>query len=362
MTVHLLNHIGKPQVEALPEGEFQKEIEAVLGIAERWQAGQEEFVLRTSGSTGAPQAMTFSRKQLKRSARQTSVAFGIEAGDSALLCLPLRYVAGFMMVIRALHLGLHLYVEPARRLVAQQASPKVDLAALLPMQLESSWDAAGRWPPALAAAKAVLLGGAPVPEALALRLRDEAPVPVYHTYGMTETLTHVAVRRLDGRHQTEVFSALSGVRFSTDARNCLVVNNPVTEAPVVTNDQVRLLDDQRFRYLGRIDNVVNSGGLKLQLEEVEAQCGSVLRASGWLQPGQPFFAFAVPDAELGQRLELAIELRAEVRAGHAEAIRETLRQRMPRHHAPRAVHLLTNFQYTETSKIDRLGTVRLVEK
>lgn len=363
MMIHLLHDAGRPGFETPPGGSFGAEVEAILEIVERWHAGQEVFILHTSGSTGKPKAMRFSRNQLERSARQTAHAFELEAGDAALLCLPVRYVAGFMMVIRALHLGLHLYAEPSRREVAQQASPAVDFAALLPMQLESSWEAADSWPPALAGAKAVLLGGAPIPKALSMRLREEAPAPVYHTYGMTETLTHVAVRRLDGQHQTDLFSALSGVRFSTDERACLVVDNPVTEAPVVTNDRVKLLDGQHFQYLGRIDNVINSGGLKLQLEEVEARCGAVLRASGWLKPGQAFFAFAAPDAELGQRLELAMDCDGEsVAAANAEAIREILRQSMPRHHAPKTVHLLPVFRYTETGKIDRKGTIRLIEE
>jgi O-succinylbenzoic acid--CoA ligase len=255
--------------------------------------------------------------------------------------------------VRALALELDLVVLPPQGLAESPADDAVTLAAFVPHQLQQLLEAQAPLLSALRAAKAVLVGGAPL-SAPQERQLSAVDFPLYHTYGMTETLTHVALRRLNASQRQDAYTALPGVRFEQDERACLIVHSPVVDAPVATRDRVELLGPTRFRYLGRIDNVVVSGGIKIQLERTEVQLRPVLEL---FFPGQAlprFFLHPQPDERLGQVLVLYVEMPEG--AFPRDAVLAKARAELPPYHAPRRVAVLRRFLYTESGKIRRATT------
>ncbi|MFT3738266.1 MAG: AMP-binding protein [Breznakibacter sp.] len=261
-----------------------------------WLSGASAIPMYSSGSTGSPKEMDFPREAVIASARATIEFFELNPGDKILLCLPIRYVAARLMVVRALEGNLDLQIT------APSGNPLVDLresisfAAMVPLQVI---DALDQCPQQFGLIKKLIVGGS----AIAPQLKDklqQIPTQVWETYGMTETLTHVAVRQVNGHSPSNYFEALPGVGFSVDENECLVIDIPrVSPKPLLTRDVVQLIDPVRFILLGRLDNVINSGGIKLQPESIEAR----------LRPyvGLPFVIVGLPDVRLGQKVVLVVE-------------------------------------------------------
>ena len=189
----------------------------------------------------------------------------------------------------------------------------------------------------------IILGGGEVSPQLEAQFQ-EIPFAIYNSYGMTETASHVALRRLNGPERTDYFNAMPGVLFGKDNRDCLVINAPhLRVTNLVTNDVVDLLSETRFKWLGRADHVVNSGGVKLYPEEIERQLQPFIK--------HPFFVAGIPDAVLGQKLILIVESRA------PHEIDVTILDRIKQ---PKAIHFLPRFVYTETGKINRSNSLMLL--
>jgi len=290
-----------------------------------WLSPKATMELQTSGSTGMPKTISVDKRLMRNSACMTGLRFGLRAGDSALLCLPMQYVAAKMMVVRALVLGLELkVVEPAK--VIQESA---DFAAMVPLQLENSLEYIG-------GVRTLLVGGAPVSEVLSAKLQG-VDTAVYETYGMTETLTHVAVRRLNGSDKSDFFEAIGDIRFDIDERGCLVIFAPeLNPEPVVTTDVVDLVDKRRFRWLGRYDNVINSGGVKIFPEVVERKlCGAF--------GDRRYFVGGRPDDVLGERVVLFVEGKAG----------EIVLPQLERYEEPREIVFVEKFEETVSGKIRR---------
>lgn len=323
-----------------------------------WLAGRMAFTLKTSGSTGAPKIIRLTRRQMQSSARLTGRALGLRAGDRALACLSTEYVAGLMMLVRALELGLALTViTPARNpLVAFPTDARFDFAAFAPLQLQEMLTATPETKSILERMRAILVGGAPVDQPLLEQIRALA-APVYHTYGMTETVSHIALRRLNGPEASDWFTPLDGVRVWTDARGCLVIDpGEITgQRTLITNDCVELRPDGAFRWLGRIDNVINSGGVKVQAEKVEAALARALRQEPALAQRR-FLVGPLPDAEFGQIVAAIIEGPPLDQPAQA-AVRTRLRNHLPDYELPRRFCFVANLAETPTGKIDRRATL-----
>lgn len=338
---------------------------AALDFCRRYLSGADEFVVHTSGSTGAPKVISLRREQMAASAWATGQALGLAAGMGALVCLPVRYIAGQMMLARGLELGLAMtLVEPSADPLADLPSDaNFDFTAVVPLQLETLLEQPA-YRPRLDQMQAILVGGAPVSAALERRVQT-LTAPVYHTYGMTETATHVALRRLNGPDASPCFNPLPGVDIDVDSRGCLRVKGPMTlDRWLQTNDLVEvaalrsptppLPRSPSFRWLGRYDNVINSGGVKVQVETVEA---AVERA--WLAlelAARRFFVAGVPNERLGEVVTLVIEgypLSSEVEAA---LLAETC-ARLERFQRPRRVDYRPQLAETATGKIDRRASL-----
>lgn len=302
----------------------------------QWLNGDEEMTFQTSGSTGKPKSIHVKKEWMKNSAQLTGKTFGLKEGDSALLCMPMKYVAGKMMVVRALELGLELSVVEPSSSPLEGLDGTIDFAAMVPLQLENSLQN-------LEKVKILIVGGGQVHSALMEKLQS-IKTNVFETYGMTETLTHVAVKPLNGPEKTDVFQVLDGIHFETDDRECLVIHAPMLNPePVVTNDLVELVDESSFRWLGRFDNIINSGGIKIIPEVVEAKLVDAI-------PDRRFFIAGIPDESLGEKVVLLVEGKE----------MEISLDALEKYTQPKEIYFFPEFSETNSGKIHRKNTFSLI--
>ena len=309
-----------------------------------WWSDTPDLPLQTSGSTGAPKCMQAAKSAMEASAAATCRFFDLRPGDSALLCLPLRYIAGKMMVVRALVGGLDLVTTEPSSTPLTRLEEVVDFAPLVPMQVLSTLalpDGAAQ----LARVRTLLLGGGFIDPALAAQLQG-IPTRVFASYGMTETLSHVALRAVNGPQRSDWYTPLPGVRLCLTPAGTLQINAPYLEIDTLaTNDLAEIAPDGRFRILGRVDAVLNSGGVKIQAEEIEQ---ALLRLTGL-----EVLALPLPHPRLGQ----CVGLLWEGSAADEPALRAACAT-LPRYHQPHFIHRAT-LPRTESGKPARAKALQL---
>ncbi len=332
----------------------------VLGFAHKWYAGQNEFVVHSSGSTGKPKSFTLTRQQMQLSAQATGQAIGLQAGDKALVCLFTHFIAGMMMLVRGFELSLHLTViEPSGNPLADfPPDAHFDFTAVVPLQLQNVLTKTPEKRPILDKMKGILVGGAPVGAALHQQLQTVA-APIYHTYGMTETVTHIALRRLNGPQANDYFVPFPEIELGLDERGCLTIAAPVTYGEkLVTNDLADLRPDGTFKWLGRADHTINSGGVKVQIETIEQALDRLLfHFDDARLAHRRFFVGPVPDERLGQKVIAMIE--GEILSSQMiETIRTELAKSLSRYEIPREFYFAKQFKETPTGKIDRLANLK----
>jgi Acyl-CoA synthetases (AMP-forming)/AMP-acid ligases II len=252
----------------------------------------------SSGSTGAPKVMRLEKERMRHSARLTCSFLGLGPGDAALLCMPLKYVGAKMMVVRALVAGLNLICVPPSSRPLRECPLIPAFAAMTPMQVLSTLEQ----PEEAARLRRIghlIIGGGAVEASLSEQLRD-FPNAVWSTYGMTETLSHIALRRLSGPEASDWYRPFEGVSLSASPEGSLVIDAPgLCAEQLVTNDLVEFGSEACFRILGRKDNVINSGGVKVQIETAE----ELLRP----HLGGAFLITSGPDSKTGEQVVLLTE-------------------------------------------------------
>lgn len=326
----------------LPEQLQQVENTELREFLCEWFNERPYVVGHTSGSTGMPKEIRLSKAGMRASARITNEFLGLGSRSVLLLCLSVSYIAGKMMVVRALEAGASLVTVAvcSRPLRELEEGRNIDLAAMVPMQVEESM----KHPEEKArfgGIRRLLIGGAAASPLLEKQLRD-IPTVCYATYGMTETFSHVALRNMK---EETVYSALKGVTFAVDKRGCLVVEAPHLHAGrLVTNDLVRLDDNRHFEWLGRYDHVINSGGIKFFPEAIERKISFGLP--------RRFFIASRPDERLGERIVLVLE-GLPASAEEERQWTEELKQVLTPYEMPREFIYLTRFYETSTGKVIR---------
>ena len=324
---------------------------------EEWNNTSPYVHVQTSGSTGTPKPMLVEKSRMLASARRTNDFLGLQPGDTALLCMSLDFIAGKMMVVRALERHLHLVnVEPSGHPLA--SSPLLHLpshishrpssitfAAMVPMQVYNSLQVLSERE-RLMQIRHLIIGGGAIDDALADQLED-FPNAVWSTYGMTETLSHIALRRLNGPDASDWYTPFPSVDVSLSLEGCLIIDAPeVCSERLVTNDIVEFSTDHRFRILGRKDNIICSGGLKIQAEELERQ----------LHPHfhQPFIISKRRDEKFGEIVVLLTE-------GPTDEARQVCERFLPKFHQPRAYLHVSHIPLTATGKLARHEAEQLAE-
>ena len=329
-----------------------------LIFCREWLRGKKSFTLHTSGSTGSPKPVIIERSQMQASARMTATALGLGKGDKALVCLNTAYVAGKMMLVRGFEIGMEMIIMTPRAnpLTAMGADDHFHFTALVPMQLKTILEETPEKLAILHGMKAILVGGGLVNHTLENALQG-IHAPVYSTYGMTETVSHIALRRLNGKDKSDVYEVLEGIEIGSDERGCLKIKGAVTgHHEIITNDRVTISDSKHFRWLGRIDHVINTGGVKVQAEMLEE---AIEKIFAQLQIQRKFFVAGLPDERLGEKVVLIIEGK-DVGISVEQPLRQLLSEITHAYAIPKAVYYLPSFYLTPTGKIAREANLRML--
>ena len=306
-----------------------------------WFDASPVITVHTSGSTGVPKGLVVRKDRMMQSARLTCEFLNLQAGDTALLCMNLRYIGAMMMVVRSLVAGLNLVVRPASGHPLSDVEVPLKFAAMVPLQVYNTLRVPAERK-RLEHTDILIIGGGAVDDSLEAELKT-IPIAAYSTYGMTETLSHIALRRLNGEAASKCYYPFPSVELFLSAENTLIVKAPlICDDVLQTNDIACLCSDGGFTIAGRKDNVINSGGIKIQAEEMENR----------LQPfiPVPFAVTAVPDPRLGQALTLLIAGKPDIKEleNKLQAVLET-------YYRPKHIFITELIPQTENGKIDRTG-------
>lgn len=322
-------------------------------FAQQWLNGEEKFYQKSSGSTGQPKEISISRSQMEASANATLATLKLSNGDTALLSISPEYIGGKMMIVRALLGSLNLIVgevsgNPLNNLPAEQ---QIDFFSFVPYQMDQILNQYQDGISLLNKSKAIILGGAPVSDSLANQIKEHIKAPVYSTYGMTETVSHIALKRINGVKEAP-FQALENVYLEIDERDCLVIKAEAITgvSTLATNDIVRLYNEKEFDWLGRYDFVINSGGIKIHPEQVEKLVGEAFHQ---INSSNLFFVFGQAHKQLGTCLCIAIEGEMD-----KEVAQKALKNMLPPYQQPKEIYFISEFTYTGSGKINRQETLK----
>ncbi len=336
-----------PELRELSLSEPDEALREVYAFLAEWFSDVPTVEVQTSGSTGIPKRMSVRKDRMMHSACLTCHFLQLGQGDRALLCMDMRYIGAKMMVVRALVSGMELLVRRASGHPLADVDGRIDFLSMVPMQLYYTiYNNKER-----ARAKdirCIIVGGGEVDETLCRELQD-MPCRVYSTYGMTETLSHIALRPLNGPDASSSYKVLGGIGLSLSEKGTLVVNAPMLcENPLQTNDIVELKEDGSFWVKGRADNVVNSGGVKIQIEEDERRLKTLFP--------YPFALTSVKDGCLGEALVLLLNME-ETRTD--DELRMSMKSVLPCYHVPKYIFRVLEIPLVPNGKIDRKACISL---
>ena len=315
---------------------------------DEWNNSCDRVLVHTSGSTGKPKPMMVEKRRMLASARITCDFLGLKPGDSALLCMPLDYIAGKMVVVRSIERGLRLIpVKPSGHPL-RDISETPTFAAMVPMQVYNSMQVTDELE-RLKAIRHLIIGGGAIDDGMAERLRS-FPNAVWSTYGMTETLSHIALRRLSGSGADDFYTPFDSVGVSLADDGCLVISAPeVCDHVLKTNDIAEMSPDgRRFRIIGRKDNVIDSGGIKMHIEEIEAKLRPHLPC--------PFVITKKPDSKFG---EIVVMLAC---TDDVDNLRRTCSAVLTQYECPKHIYAVKEIPTTETGKPSRAEAERIAKE
>ena len=315
---------------------------AICAVIKKWLNNDDYIEITTSGSTSTPKKIRLAKHAMKSSAIQTQNYFKYKSGDKALLCIPVRYIGGMMMLIRSIISDLDLYIVPPSLRPLVLLSEKLDFVPMTPAQLSVSLEKDQR---SIDRINKILLGGGPVSLTLQRKIIN-LKTKLYHSFGMTETISHIAIRQLNHTQDSLTFYALDAVQLEVDDESCLIIKADYIDEPVYTNDVVNLISPRKFTWKGRKDNVINSGGLKLYPELIEQKLSNII--------DQDFFVIGTEDEALGSKVCLVIETDHII---NESELRERISEKLEKYERPKLILSTSEFQKTETGKIKRSPTL-----
>ncbi len=301
-----------------------------------WFDDKSYIELKTSGTTGTPKVIKIEKQAMLESAIATGDFFGLKPGDKMLHCLPTNYVAGKMMFVRSLILGLEMeFVEPTADPL-KNIDDQFDFCAMVPLQAKNSLKRLKK-----NQIKKLIIGGVKVHKALEQEL-VKLPMQIYETYGMTETITHIAAKKIGD----DAFIVLPNVKVSIDDRHCLVIDaKNISKDKIVTNDIVNLISETQFSWEGRFDNVINSGGIKLIPEQIEDKLSTLIP--------RRYFVSGQADEILGEKVILFVE-------GEPMIIDDSVFDKLDKFEIPKQIVFIPKFHETITGKILRNESLEVI--
>ena len=323
--------------------QFEEKLpEFIVLFLKNWFSDSKFMKLQTSGSTGTPKILDVEKDKMLNSAKMTCDFLGLKEGNTALLCLPTEYISGKMMLVRAIERRMKLLIQTPSLFPLENITKEIDFCAMTPLQVQNSLDK-------IHCIKKLIIGGASISESLKQQLIQKNPrTKIYETYGMSETLSHIALKSISPKRE-EYFRVLDGIKISQDQRGCLVINAPLlTDKILITNDLIKLKNKREFNFLGRIDNIINSGGIKISPENLE----------DWIKkfiPNELVF-IGIPDINLGEKLVLVLE-------GKEDLNLKSHILQLPfekKYLKPKEIIFIEKIPRTPNNKIDRLGLKNLL--
>ncbi len=363
---HLLLNGKKFYYEEIADYSFQDSIPlngfeiTTLEFCRNWLNGVQEIAINTSGSTGTPKIITLTRRQMEASARNTLQTLHLQENDRALVCLNTEYIGGMMMLVRGLMGNLHLtIIEPIGnpfKYLPPNSPEQYEFASFVPLQLQAVLTESPEKKELLDHMKGILVGGAPLSAELVKQIQTIS-APVYHTYGMTETASHIALKKINEPQPDAYFRASALVQLGQDDRGCLTIKGELTNEQVITtNDLVTLISEREFDWLGRVDNTINSGGVKIQAEKVEVILAQTLLEQ---QIDRRSFVAALPDPKLGQQVIAVLEGN-NLSAPEEEMLQQSLKKLLDKYEVPKEIKYTPSFCTTASGKIDKPATLKII--
>lgn len=331
--------------------EFSKEISfEITSFLQNWFDAKLYVEVKTSGSTGTPKVIQLQKQHMINSALLTGGFFGLSEKTSALLCMSPSFIAGKMMLVRALVLGWEIdIIEPISNPL-EKLKKYYDFSAMVPIQLFNSL-------PYLHKVKKLIVGGGVVSNELLNKIQH-VETEIFATYGMTETITHIAIIKLNNfefiissKEEKSYYKLLPNIKITKDKRGCLIVDAPkISNEKIITNDLVEIISDSEFKWLGRYDSIINSGGLKLIPEQIEEKFSKIIQ--------ERFFVTGIPDVILGEKLVLVIE-----GENNNNVLLNAVKNlsSISKFEKPKEIYFIPKFIETPTKKINRKETTKLIK-
>lgn len=314
-------------------------IQTVVSFINEWENDLDFFITQTSGSTGNPKEVKVLKKHAIQSCHNTEEALNIQKGDKALLCLNPETIGGKMMIIRAIVLNLELYVTDAKANPIQFNNHCFDFIAIVPLQLQAIIT---ECPDKIKNIKNVIVGGSVISSELESALIKQN-ITVFQTFGMTETISHIALKKV-GEQGSEYYTVLPNIAISTSQDQLIIDAPTLGVSNLLTTDRIELININQFKWLGRSDFVINSGGIKIHPEQVEQILSEKI--------SEPFFVTGINDEKFGQKLIVAIQSQP-----NSYYSKKSIYSSLPPFHIPKEVWFFDTFEWTKSNKINRKQTL-----
>ncbi len=319
---------------------------AIYDFLKNWFDDSETIVVHTSGSTGKPKDIQLTKNAMRNSARMTNAFFGLNETSTALLCLPANYIAGKMMMVRAIEGKFNLITVEPKANPFENLQQAIDFTAITPYQLLHSLEEIKRLE-----IKKMIVGGAKINSETAAAVQQFSTA-IYETYGMTETYSHIALRAVNGHEKSDFFQILKGISIRKNENDCLCIKAPhLLSDEISTNDIVELIDDEQFKIVGRFDNIINSGGIKINPETIEQKLEKLISF--------PYFISSKPDNVLGNKVILVIQSSPLTPKFEAELIK-AIDISLEKYERPKEIIYISQFCYSDTNKLLKAETLRKI--
>jgi len=316
-----------------------------------WNSENTDLQIPTSGSTGTPKLINISKKCIKLSTQLTLQFLGLQKGDTCLISLNMQYIGGKMMLARALEGNLNYKIIEPNSNPLVEITQVFDFYSFVPLQIQNILVETPEKIELLNQAKAIIIGGAAVNESL-LALIQSIKTPVYSTYGMTETVSHIALKRLNS-NKNENYVCLPSIKIDKDERDCLTVEHAITNhIKIITNDIIELISPTEFQFLGRADDVINSAGVKIFPQNVENELAIPLKNIGY---EDEFFIHKKPHPQFGDSVILVVK--ASFTSEMFQELKLNYKSKLSKYYFPVDFVAINDFVYTQSGKIDKLKTL-----
>ncbi|MEZ4916978.1 MAG: AMP-binding protein [Chitinophagales bacterium] len=312
----------------------------VVLFINQWINSKNYVIVETSGSTGKPKSIKILKQYMLESAKMTCQYFSLQEKDNVLLCMSAKHIGGMMMIVRAIYAKMNLIVVSPSANPLKDIDTPIDFLAMVPYQVNKTLEQNTE---KLQKVKKLIIGGGTINYSLEQKIIKHQ-ISAFHTFGMTETISHIAIRNIQ---KGKIFHCLQGISVAKNKDNSLVINAPtIGQAHLETNDIIELIDAHSFIWKGRKDFAIESGGVKMHPEMIEQKLASFI--------SNRFLVSSLPDDNFNNKLILIIE-------GKKVNLPKQIFNALDKYEQPKEVFFIDKFVETESGKINRFKTTELIK-